>query len=118
MSVLEALSVGTPVIAPGHGAFPRILSNNSEGLLFSPGDAASLENALRAALAAPESVWTQWSVNARKRFLREYTEQENYAQLMAIYEKAIACFHQERSASRHKPSKAVASVAGEWRSDS
>lgn len=115
MSVLEALSLGTPVIAPDHGAFPRILSNDREGLLFSAGDAASLENALRAALAAPESVWTQWSVNARNKFLSEYTEQENYVQLMAIYEKAIACFQQERAVARHKPSKAVAGVAGEVR---
>jgi len=119
MSVLEALSSGTPVIAPDHGAFPRIISNDREGLLFSAGDAASLENALRAAIAAPESLWTQWSVNARNKFLREYTEQVNYAQLMAIYEKAMACFQEQRSAApRRKPSKAVASVAGELRGDS
>ena len=118
MSVLEALSTGTPVIAPGHGAFSRILSNDSEGLLFSAGDAASLENALLAAIAAPESVWTQWSVNARKRFLREYTEQENYARLMAIYEKAMTCFHEQRAvAGRRRKSKAIHSVAGELRGD-
>ena len=119
MSVLEALSAGTPVIAPDHGAFPQILSNDCEGLLFSAGDAASLENALRVALAAPESVWTQWSVSARNRFLREYTEQENYAQLMAIYEKAIGCFEEQRSAAaRRKPSKAVPGVAAGLRRDS
>lgn len=118
MTVLEALSVGTPVIAPGHGAFPRILSNDCEGLLFSAGDAASLENVLRAALAAPESVWTQWSVNARNRFLREYTEQENYAQLMAIYEKAMTCFHEQRAvAQRRRKSRVVPPVAGELRGD-
>lgn len=118
MSVLEALSLGTPVIAPDHGAFPHIISNDREGLFFSAGDAASLESALRAVIAAPESVWTQWSVNARNKFLREYTEQVNYAQLLAIYEKAIACFREQRSAApRRKPSKAVASVAGELRGD-
>lgn len=118
MSVLEALSTGTPVIAPDHGAFPRILSNDREGLLFSAGDAASLESALRTALAAPESVWTQWSVNARKRFLREYTEQENYAQLMAIYEKAMTCFHEQRAvAGRGRKSRVVPPVAGELRGD-
>lgn len=119
MSVLEALSLGTPVIAADHGAFPRILSKGCEGLLFSAGDVASLENAIRAALAAPESVWTQWSVNARNKFLREYTEQQNYVQLMAIYEKAIAFFQQERAAAaRHEPSKTVAGVASEVRGDS
>jgi glycosyltransferase involved in cell wall biosynthesis len=119
MSVLEALSAGTPVIAPDHGAFSRILSNDREGLLFSAGDAGSLENALRAALAAPASVWTQWSVNARNKFLREYTEQENYTQLMTIYEKAIAFFQQDRAAAtRRKSSKAVAGIASEVRGDS
>lgn len=119
MSVLEAFSLGTPVIAPNHGAFPRIVSHDREGLLFSAGDAASLENVLRAALAAPESVWMQWSVNARDKFLREYTEQSNYAQLMAIYEKAMACFREQHAAAaRRKPSKAVATVAGELRGDS
>ena len=119
MSVLEALSAGTPVIAPDHGAFPRILSNEREGLFFSAGDATSLENALRAALAAPESVWAQWSINARNKFFREYTEQENYVQLMAIYEKAIECFQEQRTAAaRRKPSKSVAPVAREVRGDS
>jgi glycosyltransferase involved in cell wall biosynthesis len=119
MSVLEALSAGTPLIAPDHGAFSRILSNDREGLLFSAGDAASLENALRAALAAPASVWTQWSINARNKFLREYTEQENYTQLKNIYEKAIAFFQQGRAAAaRRKPSKAVAGVASEVQGDS
>lgn len=118
MSVLEALSTGTPVIVPDHGAFPQIVSNSREGLHFSAGDAYSLENTLRAAIAAPPSVWTEWSVNARNRFLREYTEQTNYAQLMAIYEKAIACFQEEHAAARRKPPKAVAGLAGEVRGDS
>jgi len=117
MSVLEALAAGTPVIVPDHGAFPRIASNNREGLLFSAGDAASLENVLRAAFAAPESVWMQWSVNARNRFLREYTEHANYTQLMAIYEKAITCFHKQRVAGPRTRSKAVSPVSGELRGD-
>jgi len=118
MSVLEALSTGTPVIVPDHGSFPQIVSNGREGLYFSAGDADSLENTLCAALAAPPSVWAEWSVNARNRFLREYTEQTNYAQLMAIYEKAIACFQEERAATRRKHPKAVASIASEVRGDS
>lgn len=119
MSVLEALSAGTPVIAPDHGAFPQIFSNDREGLLFSAGDAESLENALRSALAAPESVWTQWSVNARNKFLREYTDRENYAQLAAIYEKAIACFRETcGAAKRRNPPDASAPISANLREDS
>lgn len=119
MAVLEALSVGTPVIAPEHGAFPGIISNNHEGLLFSPGDSTSLENALRAALAAPESVWNQWSSNARSRFLREYTSKANYTQLMAIYDQAIACFQgQRKCAADRRFRSAAASAADHVRGDS
>ena len=120
MVVLEALSAGTPVIVPGHGVFPYIVSHGQEGLFFSAGDAASLENALRAALAAPASVWMQWSSNARNKFLREYTEQANYAQLMSIYENAMARLQEQRGGAVDlNPSKrAAVRAAGELRGDS
>jgi len=119
MAVLEALSVGTPVIAPNHGAFSAIISDGREGLYFSAGDADSLQRALRTALDAPESVWTQWSASARDTFAREYTEQANYAQLMAIYENAVSCFHEQRGHKGHsKLSNAPVSVTRELRGDS
>ena len=119
MAVLEALSVGTPVIVPDHGAFPRMVSHGHEGLLFAAGDAASLQTALRAALVMPEAAWLQQSANARNKFLREYTAQANYSQLMAIYQKAIDWSLARRNrAKQRKPPEAVSTVAGEWRGDS
>ena len=46
MSVLEALSCGTPVIQPRHGAFPEILERTGGGVLFAPGDVAGLAAAI------------------------------------------------------------------------
>jgi glycosyltransferase involved in cell wall biosynthesis len=101
MSVLEALSAGTPVIVPNHGAFAAIVSDRVEGLLFSACDSASLSSALQTALDASEGVWTQWSLNARNKHLTEYTAHSNYAQLMSVYQEAEESFHRMRGRARY-----------------
>jgi glycosyltransferase involved in cell wall biosynthesis len=88
MTIVEALSAGTPVVVPNHGSFAAIVSDRKEGMLFSPGDAVSLASALRAAVCACDAEWIVWSGHARNKFLRELTAEANYSQLMAIYQKA------------------------------
>jgi glycosyltransferase involved in cell wall biosynthesis len=100
MSVLEALSAGTPVIVPNHGAFAAMVSDGVEGLMFSAGDADSLSTALQAALDASEGAWIQWSVNARGKHLSAYSARNNYAQLMSIYQEAVGTFQRSRSRAR------------------
>ncbi len=41
-SVLESLTLGTPVIVPNHGSFPEIIINGKNGLLFEPSNEADL----------------------------------------------------------------------------
>ena len=91
MAVLEAFSVGTPVVVPGHGSFTAVVRDGHEGLLFSPGSVESLTKAIHRSLNALESEWIGWSRNARNRFLSEYTDSINYEQLMTIYKKAREC---------------------------
>jgi glycosyltransferase involved in cell wall biosynthesis len=100
MSVLEALSAGTPVIVPKHGAFAAMVSDGVEGLMFAGGDSASLSRALRAALDADENAWRQWSENARRKHLSEYTARSNYAQLMFIYQEATESWQRDRGRAR------------------
>ena len=97
MSVLEALSAGTPAIVPNHGAFTSIVSDGVEGLAFSAGDGDSLSAALQAALDASEGAWTQWSANARNKHLSSYSARNNYAQLMSIYQEAMETFQRTRN---------------------
>lgn len=92
MSVLEAFSVGTPVIVPGHGALGTIVSNGRDGWHFSPGDVASLSDTLRSALSSSPSQWAEWSAAARVRYLRNMTATSNYRQLMGIYQGAMKSF--------------------------
>jgi glycosyltransferase involved in cell wall biosynthesis len=87
--LLEALSVGTPVVVPDHGGFPDIVSHGNDGLLFAPNDELSLSAALRYALQIDEESWQQLSDNTRSDYLRRFTPEANYPLLMATYEKAI-----------------------------
>jgi glycosyltransferase involved in cell wall biosynthesis len=88
MTVLEAFSAGTPVVVPNHGSFAAIVSDRKEGMLFLPGDLASLASTLRAAVRACEVEWMAWSGHARGKFCRELTAEASYSQLMRIYQKA------------------------------
>jgi glycosyltransferase involved in cell wall biosynthesis len=100
MTVLEALSVGTPVVVPNHGAFTRMVTDQQEGLMFSPGSAESLAAAFSFGLESPESSWARWSANARNKFVREFTERSNYPQLLAIYQGALEAFRTSRGLAR------------------
>jgi glycosyltransferase involved in cell wall biosynthesis len=111
MSVLEAFSVGTPVIVPNHGAFTRMASNH-EGLFFSPGDRDSLTVTLKQASNMTEAAWLQLSNNARGKYSREYTEQTNYSQLMYIYQQAIESLQAGNRVHQLRRAKAGSAVAG------
>jgi glycosyltransferase involved in cell wall biosynthesis len=90
--VLEALSVGTPVVSASYyaqGAIPTIqregLQHDREGLLFPTGDLHALTSILQQALHADEETWTRWSNNARQTHAERYSDAVNYQQLMSIY---------------------------------
>lgn len=87
--LLEAWSVGTPVVVPDHGAFPSLVSHCQQGMLFSSGDVESLAITLTQALETRDDVWTQWSQSARKKYLAHYTQDANYEQLMYIYSRVV-----------------------------
>lgn len=89
MVVLEALSVGTPVIAPNSGPFPELITHQKEGLLFTRGDADALAQALREGLKRSTEVWAEWSKNAREKYLSRFSDEYNYRQLIAIYERVL-----------------------------
>lgn len=46
LTCIEALSAGKPVIASNVGAFPEVVSNGVDGVLFRPGDEGELASAL------------------------------------------------------------------------
>lgn len=89
MTVVEALSAGTPVIAPDHGGFPEIVTPRRTGFLFKAVDPGDLAEKLRTAAYDQGTTWSRRSKLARELYLARYTPEVNYDLLMAIYEKAF-----------------------------
>ncbi|MFZ3265959.1 MAG: glycosyltransferase family 4 protein [Terriglobales bacterium] len=85
MVVLEALSVGTPVVSANHSSLTAMVEHQREGLLFQTGDAQALASALREALHADDGTWSQWSSAARQTHAQRYSDNVNYQQLVSIY---------------------------------
>ena len=81
--LLEALSVGTPIIASRLGGLPTILNEGADSLFFAPGDANSLAERLRQALANPE-LMLQLGKRGLEVTLQEYTEARHYQRLTDI----------------------------------
>jgi glycosyltransferase involved in cell wall biosynthesis len=90
MVLLEALALGTPVIAPDHGCFPSILADGQNALLFAANDKRALANAIQHAVAMPLSRWEAFSRLAHAEYLKKYTPELNYRGLLNVYSIAIA----------------------------
>ena len=69
MVVLEAMSLGTPVVVPDHGPFPEIIADGRNGRLFAPGDVVSLGEVAREMLALAEGAYEGYG-RQRERLMR------------------------------------------------
>jgi glycosyltransferase involved in cell wall biosynthesis len=88
--LVEAFAHGLPVLASNLGSMADIIKDGETGLLFTPGDADDLARKVKWLLNNPLKA-QELGENARRTFLAKYTAEQNYAELMAIYEDAIEC---------------------------
>jgi glycosyltransferase involved in cell wall biosynthesis len=95
MVLLEALTSGTPAIAPNHAAFPEILERGRCGFLFEPSNVDSLARSIRLAVSTEESGWLEQSDAAYSKG-REYSPAANYVRLMEIYDSAQGHYSRAR----------------------
>ncbi|MGI4831778.1 MAG: glycosyltransferase family 4 protein, partial [Janthinobacterium lividum] len=89
MVMVEALSLGLPVIASRLGGLPEIVEEGVCGLLHSPGDPEALAQMIQAFLNKPAEAKLAMRRAARQRYLDLYGEQRNYETLMKIYAEAL-----------------------------
>ncbi len=97
MVVREAFALGTPVAVSNIGPLPSIVEEGRNGVVFEPGNAASLLETVRGVWGQPERL-EALGRGARATFEARYTETVNYQQLMAIYEQAMAVNRERREA--------------------
>jgi glycosyltransferase involved in cell wall biosynthesis len=86
--VIEALAVGTPILASRLGTYVEMISDGQQGYLFDAGNANGLSTVVRQALG--KGSLTAMRDTARREFLERYSGAANVAMLRGIYETVIA----------------------------
>jgi glycosyltransferase involved in cell wall biosynthesis len=82
---IEAMSVGTPVIASNLGALREVVDHDRTGRLFDPGSTESLLEALNWFAVHPDRV-SVMRIAARTVVEAEYGAERNYELLMGVYD--------------------------------
>ena len=89
MTILEAFSTGTLVLASKLGGMAEIIQHRVNGMHFEGGNAQDMVAKIIEISEQPE--WVKYmSDNARLTYLEQYTPEKNYTMLTGIYDLAIA----------------------------
>jgi glycosyltransferase involved in cell wall biosynthesis len=92
LSIVEAFSQGTPVLAADLASVTEMVKDGQTGLRFTPGDADDLA-AKASSLLADTASYRDMRRNCRNLYEERYTDTINYKLLMDIYRKACASAH-------------------------
>jgi glycosyltransferase involved in cell wall biosynthesis/GT2 family glycosyltransferase len=86
-TILEAFACGTPVVVSDLGALKEMADDGRLGAVFAPGDDHQLAKVVRA-LWGDKDELNRLGRAARQAYERDYSPEQNYQQLMAIYQTA------------------------------
>lgn len=101
LTMIEAFSAGTPVIATNHGAMQELIQHGVNGLLYEPGRERELVHCIEDIMNERVDV-NEISEKARATYLRYFTPERNYNLLLTIYNRAIAMKHASPSKWKNK----------------
>jgi glycosyltransferase involved in cell wall biosynthesis len=87
-TIIEAFSVGTPVIASRLGAMEELVAHQETGLLFEPGSSSALSQAVRELYRQRDLGVMR--ARARREYENKYTAEQSYDRMMLLYERTIA----------------------------
>ena len=88
-TVAEAGAMGTPVIAPNHGAAPEIVLHEATGWLVPPGDVGALVAALANALRCPAAELQMMGERAKGRVASHFSVAAMQTQTLAVYRELL-----------------------------
>lgn len=95
LTIVEAYSVGLPVLASNLGALAEIVINGETGLLFDIDDNKDLINTTAWALKNKTKIM-KMGENAKKKYFELYTPESNYLKLIELYETTLYEFVHDR----------------------
>ncbi len=90
LTIIEALSTGTPVIAASLGAMPEMIREGYNGFLFLPGNSVALAERIRQFISVTEGSPDELYLNARQAYLDNYHPETHYRSIISLYETTIA----------------------------
>jgi glycosyltransferase involved in cell wall biosynthesis len=96
--VLEAMALGTPVVATSVGGVPDLVEHQKSGILVSPGDPIPLGDAILYLFNHPAAS-LELARNAQER-LREYSPERQTQQLIELYRRVLRDSETQLSADR------------------
>lgn len=89
LTILEAYSLGKPVIGSAIGGIPEIIRDGHTGYLFPAGDEVALTTRLKQAAALSDEAYTHLSHQARQFANENFEPEKNYQTLIGIYQSVI-----------------------------
>lgn len=88
MVIVEAFAHGLPVLASRLGSMGEVIEDGVTGLFFEPGDDKDLAIKANWLLERPEEC-RRMGRNARNKYVKKYSPEVNYDQLLSIYKEAM-----------------------------
>lgn len=85
---IEAMAVGTPVVAAGHGGVVEAVVDGVTGTLVPPRDAVALAETMRALLEAPR-LRARMGLAARRRVRERFTAGHYAARMLAVHDRLL-----------------------------
>lgn len=97
MTIVEAYSLGTPVIGSRIGGIPEIIEEGNTGFLFHSGNVNDLEKVVVKANSITPDEYAKLCANAFRFHEQNFSEKEYGKKLMTFYESVIADYHRSES---------------------
>ncbi len=96
LTVIEAMSQGSIVVASSSGAGREIIQDGINGFLVAPRDTMALEETLKKIINLPEATKDQIRANAGKTIQENFTNVAVIPKIEAYYKRAIDEFHRKQ----------------------
>lgn len=89
LTIVEAYSVGKPVIGSNIGGIPELILEGRTGFLFEMGDSVGLEEKIRTAAKMNDDQYLEMSEAAYRFACDKFSEKDHYRDLLKIYREVI-----------------------------
>lgn len=89
LTIIESMTLGTPVIGSNIGGIPELINKNVTGYLFSPGSVNELTEAIKSAITLNSEKYQQMVEATQHYAFNNFSKKAHYVRLMDIYKSTI-----------------------------